>query len=72
MTIVEVLSYYNEDQITLVRVELNSDLLSKVSNSSLVDEKNVVEMGDPLKVISNILLWRLIIDKVSGYFVKIT
>lgn len=65
MTIVEVVSSYNEDQIALVRVKLNSDILSKVSYLSLVDEKNVVERGDPLKVVSQIPRWILIIDKVN-------
>lgn len=33
----------------LVRVELHSDSLSKISSSSLIDETNVVVRGDPTK-----------------------
>lgn len=33
----------------LVRVELDSDPLSKVAGSSLVSEKNVLGRGDPTK-----------------------
>jgi len=36
-------------KVALVRVEMDSDLSSKVSCSSLVDEKNVVGKGDTTK-----------------------
>lgn len=41
--------YYTIINITWIRLELDSDPLSKVLGLSLVDEKNVVERGDLTK-----------------------
>jgi hypothetical protein len=48
--------------------------LYKVSNSSLVDGKNVGEKEDSIKkkVTNQIFQWILVISKVGGYFTRIT
>jgi len=54
----------------MVRVKLDTDPLSKISDSSLVDEKNMVERRDSttlLKMTNQIIRRRLIIDKDDEY-----
>lgn len=40
---------YDKINITLVRVALGSDLLSKISDSSVVDKKNMIKKRDSTK-----------------------
>lgn len=71
--IFEVLSkYYTIINITWIRLELDSDHVSKVSGLSLADEKNVVERGELIEVTGQVCLLRLVVCKVDGYFAPIT
>lgn len=51
---------------------MDSDFLSKVSSSSLVDGKNMVRRIDALKMTRQIPHRKLVTDKVVGYFTSIT